>query len=111
MVPNMKTFSSFVVCVQIIQPVGKSMVTLLDGTDVTEGLHDLPVGTLLVVRRVDGATMDAMWDGEKLTSPKKGTIRDRYIILNTRPNTRFAGTHINTQRILPLVLVGRNSNQ
>ena len=48
------------------------MVTLKDGSDVTESLHDLPVGTALIVRRADGATMNAMWDGERLASPKKG---------------------------------------
>ena len=48
------------------------MVTLKDGSDVTESLHDLPVGTGLIVRRADGATMNAMWDGERLASPKKG---------------------------------------
>ena len=71
------------------------MVTLLDGTDVTEGLHDLPVGTLLIVRRADGATMDAMWNGEKLASPKKGTTCNYYILfLNIRPTTCFGGIHI-----------------
>ena len=51
------------------------MVTLKDGRDVTESLHDLPVGTALIVRRADGATMDAMWDGERLASPRKGMSR------------------------------------
>ena len=53
------------------------MVTLRDGTDVTESLHDLSMGTYLIIRRWDGATMNAIWDGHKLASPKKakGTFR------------------------------------
>ena len=50
-------------------------MTLKNGHDVTECLYDLPVGTPLIVHRSDGATMNAMWDGDKLTSPKKGKLQ------------------------------------
>ncbi len=54
---------------------GSTSVCLPDGTDVTNNLKALPAGTSVLVKRHDGAQLQAMWNGTNITLSSSHTMQ------------------------------------
>ena len=59
---------------QVITSGTKCTILHKDGRDVTKTIHDLPSGTIVVIRREDGHRMDAVWDGNRISLSSKCKI-------------------------------------
>ena len=56
---------------QIIASGSKCTILLNNGKDVTKNLCELPPGTCVIIRREDGESLKALWDGERVTIKSK----------------------------------------
>ena len=56
---------------QILAPGNKYTILLNNGKDVTKNLFELPPGTCVIIRREDGESLRAQWDGERVTVRSK----------------------------------------
>ncbi len=62
-------------------------VSLPDGTDVTNNLKSLPAGTSVLVKRHDGAQLQAMWNGNNITLSSSHTMQGERILFYIPPRS------------------------